>query len=46
LEEKPVLEESRALFSEISYLKKKVNDYEDSNNRLRAEVYMLKSKIA
>lgn len=41
-----MLEESKGLFSEISYLKKKVNDYEDKNNRLRAELYSLKSKIA
>lgn len=46
LEEQQVLEESRALFSEISYLKKKVNDYENSNDRLRAQVYMLKNKIS
>ena len=46
LEEKQVLEESRALFSEISYLKKKVNDFQQSNDRLRAEVYMLKSQLA
>ena len=36
LEEKQGLEESKALFSQMAYLKKKANDYEQTNDRLRA----------
>lgn len=46
LEEKQGLEESKALFSQMAYLKKKANDFETTNDRLRAEVYMFKSKLA
>ena len=33
------------MFSQITYLKKKASDYETTNDRLRAQVYMFKTKL-
>lgn len=45
LEERQVLEESRAAGTQVAYLKKKVDDYEDSNSQLRAELTILKAVV-